>query len=593
MDQHSGSTSAPLTGLAAASALAVQHQVDPRVVLSSIGEAVYDWDIATDGLSWSGNALSLFEVSESDRLATGSAFNRMMDPISPSTRAEAILLTDAKDAGSGVPYRVTFAVQHGRNALLWFEDTGRWFAGADGTAAAAHGVVRRIEGPSQTERREIASSKFDELTGAFLRGPFLRIMADDLVKAEAKKKSMVLLLITINDLSYVNKVCGFAAADEVIAGVAQCLRATIRGKDRLVRYSGTRLGVLLTLFDNAEVHEAAARIMAAVSAHPIRTSAGPIAVSLHVGSVTAPRDGRDTITLLRHAEEALSEARRPTGPDFIPFTLDLLRQETRRRNLSESEDVLRALNERRVLIALEPVQCAKTRLVQFHEALVRVKAEDGSILGAGAIIPVAERFGLVKFVDVRVLELGIEWLKSTPLQRLSVNVSMRTAMATEWITMLTLQLAAHPDIAERLIIEITETAAMADIEATAGIVRQIKTLGARVAIDDFGSGHTSFRSLRALPIDILKIDGVFVQNLARSTDDRFFVRTLVELAKHLGVQTVAEWVQDGETASLLSEWGVDFLQGEFCGHAMIDGVAQPYETEHPAEQVQAPLRAAG
>ena len=96
-------------------------------------------------------------------------------------------------------------------------------------------------------------------------------------------------------------------------------------------------------------------------------------------------------------------------------------------------------------------------------------------------------------------------------------------------------------------------------------------------IDDFGSGHTSFRSLRALPVDILKIDGVFIQNLARSTDDRFFVRTLMDLAGHLGVQTVAEWVQDEETAQMLADWGVTFLQGEFCGLASVNGETTPHE----------------
>ncbi len=136
-------------------------------------------------------------------------------------------------------------------------------------------------------------------------------------------------------------------------------------------------------------------------------------------------------------------------------------------------------------------------------------------------------------------------------------------------------MSSDATLAGRLIIEITETAAMTDVEATAAIIRRIKDLGVRVAIDDFGSGHTSFKSLRALPVDILKIDGAFVQNLARSTDDRFFVRTLVDLAGHLGVQTVAEWVQDEETARLLASWGVTFLQGEFCGPAQIEDLDPP------------------
>jgi diguanylate cyclase (GGDEF)-like protein len=546
---------------------ATDLQVDPRSILSSIGEAVYDWDISTDKLSWSATALAIFGLETADRISSGLAFSKIIDPVSPSTRSEAILLSEGKDDGRGVVYKLTFAVQHSRRPLIWFEDTGRWFAGADGRAIAAHGIVRRVEGPSEHDRREMSSGKFDPLTGAFLRGPFLRIMADDLARMKPSKAGAVLLLLSLNDLSFINETYGFDAADEVLANVAQRLRSTIRGKDRMVRYSGTKLGLWLNPFDNDEIKEAIDRISLAVGGEPVRTTAGNIAVSLHIGSVCAPLDGTDPIRLIRYAEEALTQARLEAGPDYVAYKPDASKAEGRRRNLSASDDVVRALNERRVLIALEPVMCARTRTLQFHEALVRVRAEDGSIMGAGAIIPTSERFGLVKFVDSRVLELAADHLRNNPTARLSVNVSMRTAVTSEWMNALGAHIMKSPEIADRLIIEITETAAMVDVEATAAIVRKIKSYGIRVAIDDFGSGHTSFRSMRSLPIDILKIDGAFIQNLPRSTDDRFFVRTLIDLARNLGVQTVAEWVQDEETAKLLGEWGVTFLQGEFCGLA--------------------------
>jgi EAL domain-containing protein (putative c-di-GMP-specific phosphodiesterase class I) len=106
---------------------------------------------------------------------------------------------------------------------------------------------------------------------------------------------------------------------------------------------------------------------------------------------------------------------------------------------------------------------------------------------------------------------------------------------------------------------------MADWGAMRPRLAAMKALGVGLAIDDFGSGHTSFKHLRDLPVDILKIDGAFVQNLARSGDDRFLVRSLIDLARHLGVRTVAEWVEDEDTARLLAEWGIDYLQGDHCG----------------------------
>ena len=128
-------------------------------------------------------------------------------------------------------------------------------------------------------------------------------------------------------------------------------------------------------------------------------------------------------------------------------------------------------------------------------------------------------------------------------------------------------LRAHAGVAERLTVEITETTAIQDIDETRGFVARVKDLGCRIAIDDFGAGYTSFRNLRKLGVDLVKIDGAFVQNLRRSEDDRAFVHTLIDLARRLGLETVAEWVQDEEAAAILADWGCDYIQGALVGLA--------------------------
>ena len=126
---------------------------------------------------------------------------------------------------------------------------------------------------------------------------------------------------------------------------------------------------------------------------------------------------------------------------------------------------------------------------------------------------------------------------------------------------------AHPGAGERLIVEITETVAIQDIDDVRGFVTRLKNFGSRIAIDDFGAGYTSFRNLRKLGVDIVKIDGAFVQNIARSADDRAFVQTLIDLARRLQIKTVAEWVQDEEAAVMLRDWGCDYIQGRLIGLA--------------------------
>ena len=125
-------------------------------------------------------------------------------------------------------------------------------------------------------------------------------------------------------------------------------------------------------------------------------------------------------------------------------------------------------------------------------------------------------------------------------------------------------------LAHRLIVEITETVAIQDIDDVRGFVSRLKNFGSRIAIDDFGAGYTSFRNLRRLGVDIVKIDGAFVQNIARSADDRAFVQTLIDLARRLQIKTVAEWVQDDQSAAMLQAWGCDYIQGRLIGLASAD-----------------------
>jgi EAL domain-containing protein (putative c-di-GMP-specific phosphodiesterase class I) len=160
-----------------------------------------------------------------------------------------------------------------------------------------------------------------------------------------------------------------------------------------------------------------------------------------------------------------------------------------------------------------------------------------------------------------------------PSLQLSVNVSGATLNDIDWPARTKALLAVNPGVAERLIIEITETVAIFDPDATRRIIQSLNAMGVRVAMDDFGAGHTSFRNLRSLGFDFIKIDGAFIQNLSQSGDDRFFVRTLVDLAKHIGVATIAEWVEDAETAQLLKEWGVTYFQGELYRDRSVDAQA--------------------
>ena len=260
-------------------------------------------------------------------------------------------------------------------------------------------------------------------------------------------------------------------------------------------------------------------------------------------------------------------AKRRRAGSFSLWRPNVERDAQRRVNIRVTDEIVTALNERRIVMAFEPVVEARSREAAFYECLVRMEQDDGQVLLAPDIVPVAEKLGLIRLVDHRVLELVVAELAASPQVQLSLNISPDTTMDPDWWASIESLMRAHPGVAERLIVEITETVAIQDIDDLRGFVTRLKNFGSRIAIDDFGAGYTSFRNLRKLGVDIVKIDGAFVQNIARSADDRAFVQTLIDLARRLEIKTVAEWVQDEESAIMLRDWGCDFIQGRLIGLA--------------------------
>ena len=194
---------------------------------------------------------------------------------------------------------------------------------------------------------------------------------------------------------------------------------------------------------------------------------------------------------------------------------------------------------------------------------------DGLLVSAGEFIAVAEQLGLSRLIDRRTLELSIDVLVKHPDIRLSVNVSSLTASDHEWLVTLHRLTGGRRSLTERLTIEITGTAAIHDLDLSINFVDTLKELGCRVAIDDFGAGYTSFKNLKILDVDMVKIDGSFVKNLLEEPTNRVFIKTLVEIAQTFGLDTVAEWVGDEETARICAECGITHLQGFLFGRPLM------------------------
>jgi diguanylate cyclase (GGDEF)-like protein len=551
-------------GLAGGQREAAQR-LDLAGIFTAAGEAPYEWRLDTDRLLWGDNAAEVLKVREPEALATGRSYAKLLDPENKQTRFDAVIRKGGRDHGNGVRYQAHYSLRASDGSPIWIEDTGCWFAGPDGTPIRAQGVVRAINERHQREQELDYLSKFDALTGEINRGQLIKMLETTLEEAVRFRASCGFLLVAIDDLARINDGYGFDVADQVIAAVAKRLRVRMRNGDWLGRYSGNKFGIILKSCTLDDVKTAADRLIAGVRDEVVPTSAGPVAVTVTISGITAPRYARNVNEVLARAQETLDSIKGKRRSTFRAYHPNIERDAVRRQNLRSADEIVAALNERRIVLTYEPVVDANTRAPAFYECLMRVQRLDGSLASAQDVIPIAERLGLVQLLDHRVAELVVKELIAAPTLHASLNVSPASTTDSEWWSGLAAMLRRHSGVAERLTVEITETAAIHDIDETRGLVARVKDLGCRIAMDDFGAGYTSFRNLRKLGVDIVKLDGAFVQKLARSNDDRAFVQTLIDLARRLRLLTVAEWVQTEQIAEIVTAWGCDYLQGSLTG----------------------------
>jgi diguanylate cyclase (GGDEF)-like protein len=561
------------------------NQVLPpaSAILASLGQAAFVWDIASDQLIWSEHVTQVFPDIPPERLASGVEFSNLIEP-QRSVRSEALAASPAAHSAEGAPYRIEYGVRATTSApVQWIEETGCWFAASDGKPVRAQGIIRINNERHARDEQLVRLSQNDPLTGELNRTHLIASLAGIIEEAVRFRTNCAFLLIGIDHLARINDAFGFDVADAVISEVAGRIRARLRGGDVLGRFSGNKFGLVLKNCTVDDMNVAAERFLAAIRDDVVPTKSGPVSVTASIGAVAVPRYARSADEAINRAHESLDGSKSRRAGSFSVWRPNVERDAQRRVNIRVTDEIVTALNDRRITMAFEPVVDARARDAAFYECLVRMEQHDGQVLLAPDIVPVAERLGLIRLVDHRVLELVVAELAASPDVQLSLNISPDTTMDPDWWTSIESLMRAHPGAGERLIVEITETVAIQDVDDVRGFVTRLKNFGSRIAIDDFGAGYTSFRNLRKLGVDIVKIDGAFVQNIARSADDRAFVQTLIDLARRLNIKTVAEWVQDEEAANLLRDWGCDYIQGRLIGLASSRRPwQQPAETVLPA-----------
>lgn len=532
-----------------------------RLALAASGDLVYDWTPSDGAMTWSSDPSRRLGVGSETDFGTAARFHSLIDCEAADARARI-----AREAPlDGKPFRLEYPLVTSADPL-WVEDCGVCVPGRDGGVGRIVGVLRNITDRKLREAHQSWAASYDEMTGHLNRVRLRDCLAQILeLTPVADRKSSAYFVVAIDDLAVINETYGFDMADEVIVAIGRRLAETAGPGCAIGRTAGNKFGILVEGCKPSDMCVRAGQFRDIARSKAIPTRNGAVSVSVCVGAVALPQDARSSQEAMSRAEEALDRAKLYGRDNYAAYTHSPQRESLRKRATLIGDQIVTALDEGRVVLAYQPIVDAFTGEVAMHECLARIIRPEGQVIAAGDFIAVAEQLGLVRRLDRRVLELTVDALQRSRGACLTLNVSGMTASDRPSLEAFVSFIEAHKEVAPRLIVELTETAALIDIEESMRFVSRIRTLGARVAIDDFGAGYTSFRNLQALKVDMVKVDGTFVKDLAESRDNQIFVSTLVNLAKNFDLSTVAEWVGSERESEILRGYGVDYFQGIHYG----------------------------
>ncbi len=430
-----------------------------------------------------------------------------------------------------------------------------------------------IQGALDRAERTEAELRFladhDSLTGLVNRRRF-RAELDQYVSFAARYGGRgAVMVIDIDGLKEVNDRSGHRAGDNLIRRVSEVLRERVRATDIVARLSGDEFAVLMPQTDTAGALQLGEDLRAQV-AEGIPPGSEIDGATISVGIAMFGGQGEvGTEAVLVAADQAMYEAKQEGRNRITLFHAAGEETGAPTRPQTTSARIRDALTQNRLRLATQPIRDLASGGIERYELLLRMTGESGELLPAASFIEVAERSGMVQELDrwvvSQALELIGERAKAGSPVSLHMNISGASVTDLSVLEFIERRLDEGEADPSRCTFEITQTAPVEDYETAAGFADRLTEFGCEVAIDDYGAGFGPFAYLQKVPFDVIKIDGAFIRDLPRNDADQLTVKAIVEIARGLGKTTIAEFVEDEETRTLLQGYGVDMAQGFHLG----------------------------
>lgn len=454
---------------------------------------------------------------------------------------------------------------HASGDQIWVDLTSTLVRGPDGEP-----MYRIDQLQDATERKRFEGqlqylADHDPLTGLFNRRRFFEELDRELAIAQRYGNEGALLSLDLDHFKYVNDSLGHARGDELLTRVAGICRERLRDTDLLARLGGDEFAIILPRSEEQQARDFAESLVTAVRKE-IQLEIGLRARRVTVSIGIAPfgdGDGLTAVELLNEADIAMYDAKEAGRDTISTYDTAEHRQTKMQARLSWADRIRDALKNDAFVLHAQPILALNGDQRPRQE--LRLLGEDGDLIPPGVFLYIAERFGLAPDLDRWVVRHAIDLLAEHQQAGsdlcLQVNLSAHSVTDNHLIELVTDRLAATRADPRGLCFELTETAAIINVDRARDFARELSSLGCEFALDDFGAGFASFYYLKHLQFDYLKIDGEFIKDLPSSHTNQVIVKSVVQMAQGLGKKTIAEFVEDEPTLDLLRDYGVDYAQG--------------------------------
>lgn len=470
-------------------------------------------------------------------------------------------------------FSVDFRLVHKRGGVLWVRAINSVEINEAGEVTI-RGLILDIMEQKTAEDRIVYLAEHDSLTGLINRRRFQEELDRSVAYTQRYQQQGALLFIDLDQFKYINDSYGHQYGDEYLIDVSRRLSKALRKTDILGRLGGDEFGVIIPNVTLEEAKTVANAILGALTQETIQFNDTIIHISASIGMVFFPTQGSIGNDLLAKADAAMYTAKNSGRSQYHIFSEDDDELWSMQAKIHWEERIRWALKEDRFALYFQPVaELASSRVIHY-EVLLRMLGKDDELIKPAAFLDTAERFGLIREIDCWVLHNAI---KEQAVRRdrgqdvsLAVNISGRHFGSSEIMNVVKESMAMFDADPQKIIFEVTETAAVGNLSEAREFIDALKGIGCRFALDDFGIGFSSFHYLRNLPVDFVKIDGSFVRNLHVDKDDRVFVKAMVDLAHGLGITCIAEFVENKEIVEILQNLGVELGQGYYLAKPQAD-----------------------